>query len=244
MASIRERETVKPAIIFLIVLFSLNATAQRWGFKEDTLGESLQEFQSRYPQIDPVKSCERPLPTKHQKHESQQKGQFGGFDKFEDCLAAQSKVIPRSLGCFQTINQTNCALLTTILGVQTAAFYEFVNARLYRIQVPFGRSDFENAVGAAVEKYGKAFENGTKEYQNRLGARFSGRYSFWTQGTDFIAINEIRGDDLAVAFSGKILSEMGNLFLLPHDPLETSVILVVDSAKTKELAGPKNPSDF
>jgi hypothetical protein len=244
IVSSSEGKAMKAAAIFVVILLSLDAAGQRGGFKEDTLGESLQEFQSRYPQVDPVKSCERPLPTKNQKHESPQKGQFGGFDTFEDCLAARSKVVPRLLGCFQATGQTNCALLTTILGEQTAAFYEFVNARLYRIQVPFGRSNFENAATAAKEKYGKEYETGTKDYQNRLGAHFDSRYFLWRQDSDLIAVNEIRESGLQVAFSGKVLSELQNMFLWPRDPNEASVLLILDSATAKESAKPKDPADF
>lgn len=191
-------------LIGVFAFDSATAAAERYGFKDDKLGESTQDFRSKHP---------------------------------SDSWAGQP---PDGHDCWHDEDgKVSCPVKTTILGKKTVAFYQFMNDRLYQIQVPFFSVDFENMLAAVKDRYGVA-EESTRDYQNRLGAHFPGRVASWTKDTDTIVLSEIGSNN--VPMSGKVYTEYSWTF--HSDPLKESLLQVVDESVLKELNNPKKPADF
>jgi hypothetical protein len=197
------------AVLLPLLLASALPTAsaaERYGFKDDTLGESVQDFKAKHP--------------------AETWGQLEGAADDHDCFREGD-------------GKLSCPAKTTILGTETIAFYQFLNERLYQIQVPFSPNDFSALLQGLKEKYGAPTES-TQAYQNRFGAHFDGRIATWTNNEDAIILTERA--TVSAPMSGKIAYQYALRF--PNDPLKESLLRIVDSATLQDLSKPKNPRDF
>jgi hypothetical protein len=94
----------------------------------------------------------------------------------------------------------------TIADIETTAYFDFFQSRLYRISAAFvnyGGTNFKSMIEAFTTKYGTPTSQENREYQNAFGAKFTGRIVTWDNSTSTIVISEIGADKdtSAVEFS-------------------------------------------
>jgi hypothetical protein len=98
----------------------------------------------------------------------------------------------------------------TIADIQTSAYFDFFQGRLYRISAAFlnyGGSNLRSMLEAFTSKYGPPTSQEQHEYQNGFGAKFSGLIVVWENSTSRIVISEIGADKdtSAIEFTHKQL---------------------------------------
>lgn len=99
--------------------------------------------------------------------------------------------------------------LFTVADVPTTAEFDFYNSRLFSISASFLHVAFDHIKGAFIAKYGAATSETNKDYQNRLGAKFTGRVLAWDNGVSVIELEEYSSslDISGVRFTHKVLSK-------------------------------------
>ena len=85
----------------------------------------------------------------------------------------------------------------TIADIETTAYFEFFQGRLYHISAVFlnyGGSNFKSMVEAFSAKYGPPTSQENHEYQNAFGAKFAGLIIVWDNSVSRIVMSEIGAD--------------------------------------------------
>ena len=98
----------------------------------------------------------------------------------------------------------------TIADVDTTAYFDFFNGKLYRISAAFlnyGGTNFASMRDAFISKFGPATKDDVVEYNNAFGVKFSGHVLTWDNGVSTIVLTEINQskDTSAVVFSHKAI---------------------------------------
>lgn len=83
----------------------------------------------------------------------------------------------------------------TIAEVKTKLLvHHFLDGKLYRITVWFPHHGYTKGKGGLIAKHGAPKQQQTNEYQNRLGARFTGESLVWENTMSTIMLTERFGD--------------------------------------------------
>lgn len=170
-------------IAALLAVTSAHAT-DLYELKGDRLGMALSDFKAKYKRS--VKGHNKSAPW------------------CSDARPRQEIITLLSKPYFANANIVNCRIAfpfesyrgnsPTVAGVETSMYvHHFIDEKLFKITVIISHNGFFELKEALIAKYGKPSISDAQQYQNRMGARFSGDNVIWENDSSKIMLIERMG---------------------------------------------------